>query len=97
MNIQEMIKDSVDELAHRLPPRPDLADHALRQARRHTRVVRLAVAGGATLAVAATAAISGIDFTDPAGLDAPELGSAAGSPQSAAATGSRRRHTDDAG
>jgi hypothetical protein len=86
VNIQDMIKDSVDELAHRLPPRPELADDALRQARRHTRVVRLAVAGGATLAVAATAAISGIDFTDPAGLDAPELGSAAGSPQSAAGT-----------
>jgi hypothetical protein len=79
-----MIKDSVDDLAHRLPPRPELADDALRQARRHTRAVRLAVASGATLAVAGAAAISGVDFTEPAGSGAPELGPAADSPRTAA-------------
>lgn len=75
MNIQEMIKDSVDELAHRLPPRPDLADHALRQARRHTRAVRLAVAGGAALAVASATVITSTDLLKSADFNAPVLGS----------------------
>lgn len=86
MKINEMVKDGVDELARGLPPRPDLADHALRQARRRTRAVRLAVAGGATLAVAGATAISGIDFTEPAGSDAPELGPAQSGPQTNAAS-----------
>ncbi|HEX6337783.1 MAG TPA: hypothetical protein VFZ85_12565 [Jiangellaceae bacterium] len=80
MKINEIVKDGVDELARGLPPRPDLADHALRQARRRTRAVRLAVASGATLAVAGVTAISGIDFTEPAGSGAPELGPASDNP-----------------
>lgn len=75
MNIQEMIKDSVDDLANHLPPRSDLADHALRQARRRTRAVRLSVAGGAALAVAGAMTITSTDLLKSAESNAPVLGS----------------------
>lgn len=64
MNIEDLIKDSVDEMVRDVPARTNLADDALRRARRGQHVTRLTVASGATLALVGGA----VAVTDPLGL-----------------------------
>ncbi|SDU82015.1 WD40 repeat domain-containing protein [Jiangella alkaliphila] len=80
MMLEDQMRDALDDLALRVPPRAGLADTVLREARRRRAKVRLATAGSTVVAVAA-----GTMFVvaDPLATDGPDLdtvGPAAGEP-----------------
>ncbi|TDD67877.1 hypothetical protein E1262_17880 [Jiangella aurantiaca] len=83
MTLEDQVRDALDDLALRVPPRAGLADAVLREARRRRAKVRLATAGSTVVAVAAGTAFvvadplatdgGGLGIVDPAaGGDAPE-------------------------
>lgn len=80
MTLEDQVRDALDDLVTRVPPRAGLADTVLRQARRRRTAVRLVTAGGTAAAVAAGTVFV---VAGPLGTDGPDLGSvgpAAGGP-----------------
>ncbi|PZF81987.1 hypothetical protein [Jiangella anatolica] len=71
MTLEDQVRDALDDLALRVPPRAGLADAVLREARRRRAKVRLATAGGTLVAVAAGTAFV---VADPLGSGGPDLG-----------------------
>jgi hypothetical protein len=80
MTLEEQVRDALDDLVTRVPPRAGLADTVLREARRRRTRVRLVAAGGTAVAVAAGTLFV---IADPLALDGADLGAvdpAAGEP-----------------
>ncbi|MBB5790693.1 WD40 repeat domain-containing protein [Jiangella mangrovi] len=73
MTLEDQVRDTLDDLAARVPPRTGLADVVLREARRRRTRVRLVASGGTAVAVAAGTLFV---VADPLALDRPSLGSA---------------------
>ncbi|WP_166356335.1 hypothetical protein [Phytoactinopolyspora limicola] len=65
MNIEDLVRRSMNDMVRVVPPRPELADQVLRGARRRQQVTRMAVAGGASLVVAGGTTLA---VADPLGL-----------------------------
>lgn len=73
MTLEEQVRDALDELTERVPPRSGLADVVLRRASRRRTVTRAAAAGGTIVAVAAGTMVV---VADPLSLDRPSAGPA---------------------
>lgn len=80
MTLEDQVRDALDDLAQRVPPRAGLADAVLREARRRRVKVRLVTAGGTIAAVAAGAAFVVADALGAANPDLGTVGPAAGQP-----------------
>lgn len=70
MTLEDQVRDALDDLVTRVPPRAGLADTVLRQARRRQTTIRLAAAGTTAVAVAAGTVFV---VADPLGTS-PDLG-----------------------
>jgi hypothetical protein len=80
MTLEDQVRDALDDLVTRVPPRAGLADTVLRQAHRRRTAVRLVAAGTTAVAVAAGTVFV---ISDPLGTDGADLGTvgpAAGEP-----------------
>jgi WD40 repeat protein len=79
--IENLLKEAVDDLVQAVPHRPGLADVALRKAASRRRAARLAVAGGAAVAVATTIPLGAGIIGGPAPQPSPNKQTHASVPQ----------------
>lgn len=96
MTLEDHVRDALDDLVTRVPPRAGLADAVLREAHRRRTRVRLAATGGAAVAVAAGTLFV---IAGPLALDGADLGTvgpAAGDPADDAPDGAPDDAPDDA-